>query len=87
MDTQQREWDLRFHRNLKLATLGLLLLFFLLALLNYYLQGQLKEISMAVGILFSLSMLALMMNFASMRMYDRNFLNAYAEFYDKRDLG
>lgn len=84
MDPKKREWDIRFHRNLKVATLGLMVLFFLLALLNYYLQGQLKEIVMLVGSFFSLSMLALLMNFASMRMFDRNFLRAYAEFFNSQ---
>lgn len=35
-----------------------------------------------MGIFFNLSMLALLMNFAWMKMFNRNFLSVYAEFYD-----
>lgn len=81
MDAKKREWNIRFHRNLKLTTLGLFLLFAVVVALVPFLQDQVKAIGMVVGGLFGLSMLALFMNFASMRMYDRNFIQVYAEFY------
>ncbi len=82
MDANKRKWDIRFHRNLKIATLDLFLLFLMLAGLNDLLLDQLHGIGMTIGILSGVSMLALLMNIASMRMYDRNFIRAYAEFYN-----